>query len=132
VGAAEDLPELPAGEGFQDLVVGVVQAVEECVLDPPQCADLHSRADGEAAAWVLDFIADSASGKELPAQELFHVAHAVGEVVTDALMERTVSEEPLRRRPSVLCRIANELGAIPGEIARPLWRATTRLAWLRR
>lgn len=53
---AERLPE-----SLDDLIVGVVEAVQECVLAPrPDCPNLCARAEAEAASWVDDFIADDA------------------------------------------------------------------------
>jgi len=61
------LSELADGliESLDDLIVGVVEAVEECVLaPPPDCPNLRTRAEVEAVSWVDDFIADDAEGAD--------------------------------------------------------------------
>ena len=52
-------------ESLDELIVGVVEAVEECVLTPPpDCTDPRPRAEVEAVSWVNDFIADDAPHDE--------------------------------------------------------------------
>jgi hypothetical protein len=78
-------------ESLDELIVGVVEAVQECVLTPPlDCADPRLRAEVEAVSWVDDFIADNATHDEAVAtqQAMFQLACLVADAVADALTAR--------------------------------------------
>ena len=92
---------------LEELVVGVVEAVEECVLaPPPDCSDLSARAEVEAASWVDDFIADDAAPDEdFAAQQavMFQLASLVAAAIAEALTARARMDD--RSRPSSCPRL---------------------------
>jgi hypothetical protein len=89
-------------ECLDDLIVGVVEAVQECVLTPPPDGpDLRARAEVEAASWVDDFIADDAPHDEAVAaqQAMFQLACLVADAVAEALTARTrATDRPTKFR----------------------------------
>ena len=94
-------------ESLDDLIVGVVEAVQECVLAPrPDGPTLAVRAEVEAASWVDDFIADDATHDEalLAQQAMFQLACLVADAVADALTAPT----PAAGRPRTLCSMRVE------------------------
>jgi hypothetical protein len=103
-----------------ELVVGVVEAVEECVLcPPPDCTDVRARAEVEAARWVDDFIADDATNDDdvVIQQVMFLLAQMVADAVVDALLATHLHETPrsgalveqLRRRACETLRRSGRL-----------------------
>jgi hypothetical protein len=116
------ISELTEGviESLDDLIVGVVEAVEECVLaPPPDCPNLCAHAEVEAASWVDDFIADDATnGETLVSQQvMFQLAC----VVADAVAEALAVGARVRDRPSNPCGLRLEpldLGRVVDEIRR--------------
>jgi hypothetical protein len=98
---ASDTQELELTERVvnsrDELVVGVVEAVQECVLSPPRgCTDLRARAGVEAASWLDDFFADDAESEwdVLTQQMMFLLAELVADAMADALLA-TRSKRPL-------------------------------------
>jgi hypothetical protein len=134
--AATDAVELAQAEALEEsldeLVLGVVEAVEECACASPPCENLRARAELEAARWVDDFIADDvAAMKPVSESAMFIVAQVLADAVADALRERTRASriradslgvrgvlEDLRRRAIETVRWSREL--------------PTPCAWLRR
>jgi len=137
------LSELAQGltESLDELIVGVVEAVEECVLTPPSdCPNLRSRAEVEAVSWVDDFIADDAP-KEADAvsqQVMFQLACLVADAVADALTARTQAQNGPRsfripRGPTFdLRRVVDDLRRRAVEAVRWSLQLTTPLRWLHR
>jgi hypothetical protein len=94
-------------DSSDELVVGVVEAVEECVLSPPRDGvDLRARAEVEAARWVGDFLADDVTGDKsvLAQQAMLLLAQLVADAVADALILRMSPQSP-----TVLDRTVEEL-----------------------
>jgi hypothetical protein len=89
---AEDLVSTRALlDSLDELVVGVVEAVEECVALPPrERIDLRARAEVEAARWVDDFLADDITDQRSIAaqQAMFVLARLLANAVADAVVER--------------------------------------------
>jgi hypothetical protein len=117
--AASDAREAVLKQAHLDssdqLVVGVVEAVEECVLSPPRdCIDLRARAELEAARWVDDFLADDVrNDKSLAAQQaMFLLAQLVADAVADALIERISTQRVVPQARPVLDVTVDELGRL--------------------
>src|SRR5206468_8600589 len=89
-------------ESLDELIVGVVEAVQECVLTPPPDGpDLRARAEAEAASWVDDYIADDAPPDEavVARQAMFQLACLVADAVAEALTARTrATDRPPKSR----------------------------------
>ena len=106
---ATDVREFVPTQAFLDsldeLVVGVVEAVDECVLySPRDCVDLQARAEVEAARWVDDFLADDVThDMSLASQQaMFVLAHLLADAVADALTQRATPPRPIKPGPSVV------------------------------
>ena len=106
LGLLDPVPVSELAEGLtdslDDLVVGVVEAVQECVLaPPPDCFDPRRRAEVEAASWVDDFIADDVRNDQAVASQraMFQLACLVADAVADALTARTqATDGPTKSR----------------------------------
>ena len=105
-------------ESLDELIVGVVEAVEECVLTPPpDCADPRLRAELEAVSWVNDFIADDAPHDEAVVAQhaMFQLACLVADAVADALTAHILPSDGQRDSRCLglggfdVRRVANEL-----------------------
>jgi hypothetical protein len=97
-----DVREVVAAQSFLDsldeLVVGVVEAVEECVVTvQPDCVDLRARAKVEAARWVDDFLADDVRDERYVGaqQAMFLLAQLLADAVADALIHRDTRPRPI-------------------------------------
>ena len=140
---AAEVSELAEGltESLDELIVGVVEAVEECVLAPPPgCANLRIRAEVEAASWVDDFIADDAPNDEdvVSQQAMFQLACRLADAVAEALTVRTQGSDRLSR-PRGLRVETLDLGRVLDELYRRgmgavRWsiQLATPLRWLHR
>ena len=125
-------------ESLDELVVGVVEAVEECVLTPPpDCPNVRTRAEVEAASWVDDFIADDPND-EMSQQAMVQLACLVAEAVAEALTLRThAGDRPgkhrcLRVETLDLRRVVDELHRRGVEVVRWGVQVATPLRWLHR
>jgi hypothetical protein len=111
--AHEAVPTQPIAS-LDELVVGVVEVVEECVFSPPRdCPDVRARAEIEAARWVDDFLADYATDcASVAAQQMtFLLAQRLADTVAEALIQRARRGGPgirlveqLHRRVNVALR----------------------------
>ncbi len=137
------LSELADGltESLDELIVGVVEAVEECMLaPPPHRLNLAVRAEVEAASWVDDFIADDAADDEalLSQHAMFQLACLVADAVAEALSVRTRERERasnprgLRVEMLDLGRMVDELGRRAADALRWSVQLATPLRWLHR
>ncbi len=126
---------------LDELIVGVVEAVEECMLaPPPHCLNLAVRAEVEAASWVDDFIADDAADDEalLSQHAMFQLACLVADAVAEALSVRTRERERasnprgLRVEMLDLGRMVDELGRRAADALRWSVQLATPLRWLHR
>lgn len=144
------LSELADGliESLDDLIVGVVEAVEECVLaPPPDCPNLRTRAEVEAVSWVDDFIADDAPDDPdaVSQQVMFQLACLVADAVADAVTARTHAEHgttsvriagremfDLRRVADDVRRVVDDLRRRGVEAVRWSLQLATPLRWLHR
>jgi len=96
-GVPEVMPMQVFLDSIDELVLGVVEAVEECVVSPPRdCVDLRARAEVEAARWVDDFLADDVTDERSVAaqQAMFVLAQVLADAVADALAQRAVPPAP--------------------------------------
>jgi hypothetical protein len=96
--ARELMPMQAFLDSLDELVVGVVEAVEECFVAPPRdCFDLRARAEVEAARWVDDFLADDVSDDHSVAaqQAMFVLAQVLADAVADGLVQRGTPPAPV-------------------------------------
>ena len=140
---AAEVADLAEGltESLDELIVGIVEAVEECVLAPPPgCANVRIRAEVEAASWVDDFIADDAPNDEDvdSQQALFQLAGRLADAVAEALTVRT-QESDIAGKPRGLRVESLDLGRVVAELCRRgmgavRWsvQLVTPLRWLHR
>jgi hypothetical protein len=126
---------------LDELVVGVVEAVEECVLGPPpDCSNVAARAEVEAASWVDDFIADKAGNEgDVVSQQaaMFQLACLVADAVAEALTDRMATDRPRKSRCVRvdildLARMVDELRRRGVEAVRWSFAIATPSRWLHR
>jgi hypothetical protein len=89
--AEQFVPTRSLLDSLDELVVGVVEAVEECVVVPPrEPIDLRARAEVEAARWVDDFLADDVTDQRSIAaqQAMFVLARLLADAVAEAVVQR--------------------------------------------
>jgi hypothetical protein len=128
-------------ESLVELIVGVVEVVEECVLAPsPDWPNLRTRAEVVAASWVDDFVADDATNDEdvVSQQAMIQLACLVADAVADALTVRThASDRPrkvrcVRVEPRDLGRVVDELRRRGMGAVRWSVQLATPFRWLHR